>query len=142
MGGALLHNVGRRLKLPLLFSVTVRAKPVPKLGDSQLYAHAVLCCDDFNLGNHSMSFVRIALAASALVAGIASAVLAQTAPAPTNPNTKVYAYKKTAPPQGNTNPSAYAGATQPDYRMPADAPLYGSQKWWEEKNRHGHGGGE
>jgi hypothetical protein len=89
-----------------------------------------------------MNIVRIALAASALVAGIASAVVAQTAPTPTNPNTKVYAYKKTAPQQTSSNPSAQNGATQPDYRVPADAPLYGSQKWWEEKNRYTGGGGD
>ena len=89
-----------------------------------------------------MSIVLIALAASALVAGIATAVVAQPTPTPTNPNTKVYAYKKTAPPQANANPSAYTGATQPDYRVPADVPLYGSQKWWEEKNKYNAGGGD
>ena len=93
-------------------------------------------------GIHSMSIVRIALAASALVAGIATAVVAQTTPTTTNPNTKVYAYKKTAPAQANTNPGANAGATQPDFRMPADVPQYGSQKWWEEKNKYHAGGGD
>jgi hypothetical protein len=90
-----------------------------------------------------MSIVRIALAASALAAGIATAVVAQPTPAPTNPNTKVYAYKKTAPPQTNTGPSA-AGATpsQPDFRMDADVPQYGSQKWWLEKNKYSGGGGD
>ena len=91
-----------------------------------------------------MSIVRIALAATALVAGIASAVVAQTAPTTTNPNTKVYAYKKTAPAQTNTGANGYAGATpsQPDFRMDADVPLYGSQKWWQEKNKYSGGGGD
>ena len=84
-----------------------------------------------------------ALISAALVAGVTTAVVAQTAPVQTNPNTKVYAYKKTAPAQPNPAPSAYAGETQPDYRMPADTPVYGSQQWWQEKNRFngGDGGG-
>jgi hypothetical protein len=84
-----------------------------------------------------------ALISAALVAGVATAVVAQTAPVQTNPNTKVYAYKKTAPAQAIPAPSAYAGATQPDYRMPPDVPQHGSQQWWQEKNRFngGDGGG-
>jgi hypothetical protein len=82
-----------------------------------------------------------ALISATLVAGVTTAVVAQTASVETNPNTKVYAYKKTAPAQANPAPSAYAGATQPDYRVPADVPQYGSQKWWEEKNRFNSGDG-
>jgi hypothetical protein len=85
-----------------------------------------------------------ALISATLVAGVTTAVVAQTAPVQTNPNTKVYAYKKTAPAQAIPAPSAYAGATQPDYdRMPPDVPQHGSQQWWQEKNRFngGDGGG-
>ena len=92
-----------------------------------------------------MSIVRIALAASALAAGIATAVVAQPTPAPTNPNTKVYAYKKTAPPTANPSPAASSntGAIPSQIgRMDPDVPAYGSAKWWEEKNRIGHGSGD
>jgi hypothetical protein len=84
-----------------------------------------------------------ALISAGLIGAVATAAVAQTAPVQTNPNTKVYAYKKTAPAQANPAPSAYAGATQPDYRMPADAPQHGSPQWWQEKNRFngGDGGG-
>jgi len=90
-----------------------------------------------------MSIVRIALAASALVAGVATAVVAQTTPTPTDPNTKVYAYKKTAPQPTNPSPSEYAGATPTQTgRIDPDVPRYGSRQWWEEKNRYGQGSGD
>jgi hypothetical protein len=92
-----------------------------------------------------MSIVRIALAASALVAGVATAVVAQTTPtpAPTDPNTKVYAYKKTAPQPANPSQSEYAGAMPSQTgQADQDVPRYGTRQWWEEKNRYGQGSGD
>lgn len=87
-----------------------------------------------------MSLVRIALAAAALVAGVATTVVAQTTPAPTDPNTKVYSYKKTAP---KPTTSEYAGAMPSQaVRVDQDVPKYGSREWWAEKNRYGNGAGE
>jgi hypothetical protein len=85
-----------------------------------------------------------ALAAAALVAGAATAVVAQTQPAPTNPNTKVLAYKKTAP--NATNPDMGSDpSTMPrqqrafEYMVPDSAP-YGSAAWWQEMGRVFGGG--
>jgi hypothetical protein len=89
-----------------------------------------------------MSIVRIALAASALVAGVATVVVAQTAPPPNNPNTKVYAYKKTAPQPTSPDTNTYAGAPAQPTRMDPDVPRHGSPQWWAEKNRYGNGAGE
>lgn len=89
-----------------------------------------------------MRIVTIALAASALVAGVATAVVAQTASQPINPNTKVYAYKKAAPQPGNAGPSASSAmASQNNRAELADPPPYGSPKWWEEKARSSQGAG-
>ena len=79
-----------------------------------------------------------ALVSAGLVVGVATAVVAQTAPAPTNPNTKVYAYQETAPAKAKTNT-----AIQQQQRVD-EAPLYGSPKWWEMQHRFnssGDGGG-
>jgi hypothetical protein len=89
-----------------------------------------------------MKLMKTALVASTLVAGVASAVLAQstTTPAQTNPNTKVYAYKQTAPTA--TPPAAAHMPPAASPRMDPDVPAYGSAKWWELMNRRGHGSGD
>jgi hypothetical protein len=93
-------------------------------------------------GNHSMRIIPIALAGSAFAVSLATAALAQTAPAPTNPNTKVYAYKKTNPQSGNTGTAASSGGIPQANRAEiADPPPFGSQKWWEEKARNSQGTG-
>ena len=76
-----------------------------------------------------------ALISAGLVVGVATAVAAQTAPAPTNPNTKVYAYKQTAPTKAKTH-----AATQE--RKADETPAHGSAKWWEMQNRFTGGGGD
>jgi hypothetical protein len=87
-----------------------------------------------------MKIVPIALAAAALVAGVGTAVVAQTTQTPTNPNTKVYAYKKTAPQASNQG--AYAGSLNSQQgRADPDAPPYGSPQWWREKERNSNGTG-
>jgi hypothetical protein len=86
-----------------------------------------------------MRIVPIALAGSALVMGLATAVFAQTAPTPANPNTKVYAYKKAAP--GSAAKKA-AMAEGPNRAELADPPAFGSPKWWEEKARNSNGSGD
>jgi len=88
-----------------------------------------------------------ALAAAALIAGAATAVVAQTQTAPSNPNTKVYAYKKTAPsamnPGMNADPSATARQQKPFEHLIPDAQAYGTAAWWQEMSRTagGDGGG-
>jgi hypothetical protein len=88
-----------------------------------------------------MRIVRIALGASALVAGLASAVFAQTSQPTTNPNTKVYAYKKSAQPNGGGQTGYSNTANQANRADLADPPPYGSPKWWEEKARLSNGSG-
>jgi hypothetical protein len=85
-----------------------------------------------------------ALVSAGLVVGVATAVVAQTAPAPTNPNTKVYSYQQTAPAKAQTNTAIQQQqkADQTPLYGPADPPLYGSPKWWEMQNRFNGGGGE
>ncbi len=90
-----------------------------------------------------------ALAAAALIAGVATAVVAQTAPVPNNPNTKVYAYKKTAPsamnPGMNADPSTTARQQKPFEHLIPDAQAYGTAAWWQEMSRTfggGDGGGQ
>ena len=91
-----------------------------------------------------MKIVISALAAAALVVGVAGAGLAQTAPVQTNPNTKVYAYKKTetAPPSQPGAPMT-ATQTQPQDYLPGAAP-HGSARWWEimDRSASGTGGSE
>ncbi|HJU33396.1 MAG TPA: hypothetical protein VJ740_18165 [Hyphomicrobiaceae bacterium] len=90
-----------------------------------------------------MTLLKTALVASTLVAGVASAVFAQSATTPvqTNPNTKVYAYKQTAPATATPRAaSQMPPAASP--RMDPDVPAYGSAKWWELINRRGHGSGD
>ena len=80
-----------------------------------------------------------ALAAAALVAGVATAVVAQTPAAPSPPYTKVYSYKKQAAP---TNPSANANANpqqaKPFEHLPESVP-YGTPAWWQEMGRKSGG---
>ena len=88
------------------------------------------------------------MVAAALIAGVATAVVAQTAPVPSNPNTKVYAYKKTAPsamnPGMNADPSATARQQKPFEHLIPDAQAYGTAAWWQEMSRTtgGDGGGQ
>jgi hypothetical protein len=72
------------------------------------------------------------LAGAVLFAGAATLALAQTAPTQpqTNPNTKVYAYKKTAPAK-----STAPGVTNsPSENLMGSVP-WGSLKWWEVRGR-------
>ena len=86
-----------------------------------------------------------ALAAAALLAGVATAVVAQTAPAPSNPNTKVYAYKKAAPstmnPGVNVDPSTMTRQQKPFEHLIPDAQAYGTAAWWQEMSRTAGGDG-
>jgi hypothetical protein len=95
-----------------------------------------------------MRIVLSALAAAALIAGVATAVVAQTTPAPNNPNTKVYAYKQTAPkamnPGMNADPSTTARQQKPFEHLVPDSAPYGTAAWWQEMSRTagGDGGGQ
>ena len=82
-------------------------------------------------------------AITTLVGAITTTVWAQSTPTPaptatTNPNTKVYAYKKAAPASA-TSPGSSASHSQ--MARDPDVPAFGTQKWWEEKNRYGNGDG-
>lgn len=74
-----------------------------------------------------------ALVSAGLVVGVATAVAAQTAPAPTNPNTRVYAYQKTAPAKAKR-------AAMIRQSKAEETPAHGSAKWWEILNRYNGGG--
>ena len=77
-----------------------------------------------------------ALIGAGLVIGVVTAVAAQTTPAPTtNPNTKVYAYKQTAPAKAKT-PTAI------QQRTADEMPPHGSPKWWEMQTRTSGGSGD
>jgi hypothetical protein len=85
-----------------------------------------------------------ALVAAALSASVTTTVLAQTQTPPTNPNTKVLAYKKTAP--STMNPGMSADPSTPRQQKPLehlmpDSAAYGSAAWWQEIGRT-HGGGD
>ena len=76
-----------------------------------------------------------ALVGAALVVGVATAVAAQTTPAPTtNPNTKVYAYQQTAPAKAKTQAAILQSKAD-------ETPAHGSPKWWEIQERFSGGGG-
>jgi len=96
-----------------------------------------------SVGTILMHLLTRVLATATLLGAITTTVVAQTTPArtqatPTHPNTKVYAYKKTAPAnEPSTSPSVSPNQMAQDPDMPA----YGSQKWWEQKNRWGNGEG-
>ena len=82
-----------------------------------------------------------ALISAGLVVSVATAVVAQTAPAPTtNPNTKVYAYKQTAPKQTNPSMNATSDRQPKPFELNPDAVPYGSPKWWEINGRSNSGG--
>jgi hypothetical protein len=82
-----------------------------------------------------------ALISAGLVVSVATVVAAQTAPAPTtNPNTKVYAYKQTAPKQANPSTNATSVRQQKPFEHSPDAAPYGSPKWWEINGRSNTGG--
>ena len=86
-----------------------------------------------------------ALISAGLVVGVATAVAAQTTPAPTtNSNTKVYSYKQAAPKQANPSMNATTARQQKPFELNPDAVPYGSSKWWEinaRSNTGGDGGG-
>jgi hypothetical protein len=81
--------------------------------------------------------ILLALLSASLVVGVATAGIAQTTPAPTNPNTKVYAYRQTAPTKAKT----HAAIQQ---QKADETPAYGSPQWWATQNRAngGDGGGQ
>jgi hypothetical protein len=77
-----------------------------------------------------------ALIGAGLIGGVATAVVAQTTPAPTtpatNPNTKVYAYHKTSPAKAKTNALI-------EQRKADETPPHGTFKWWEMQSRFSGG---
>ena len=91
-----------------------------------------------------MHLLTRTLATATLLGAIATTGFAQTTPAPapaataTHPNTKVYSYKKTAPPNAGS-PSHSASSSQ--MTRDPDVPSFGSKEWWADKNRYGHGDG-
>jgi len=85
----------------------------------------------------------IPLAGAALLAGAATAALAQTSQTQTqtNANAKVYAYQKTTTPKPaspGTN-SAMAAQNHPSEHLLGSVP-FGSPKWWEVMSRNNGGG--
>ena len=72
-----------------------------------------------------------ALLSAALVVGVATAVIAQTAPVQTNPNTKVYAYHKAVPGKSKAHEAI----------QQQRAEVHGSAKWWQNQNRYSGGDG-
>ena len=77
-----------------------------------------------------------ALIGAGLLVGMTTVVAGQTTPAPTtNPNTKVYAYQKTAPTKAKTDSAR-------EQRKADEMPPHGSQKWWELQNRSSLGGSD
>jgi hypothetical protein len=82
-----------------------------------------------------MHMLTKAVLTAMLAGAVSSAAIAQTTTTPTtkatHPNTKVYAYKKVAPSTTGTTAK----------RMDPDMPAYATRKWWEDKNRYGHGNG-
>ena len=76
----------------------------------------------------------LAAIAGLLVVGTYGVVQAQpTAPEKPDPNTKVYAYKKTAP---------QTAAERAKERERAAEPAYGTQEWWRvTKDRYSSGDG-
>jgi hypothetical protein len=76
-----------------------------------------------------------------VLALIATGVVAQTPQPKSNPNTKVYGYKKTAP-QVQAQPTAEpAPRGQPFEQLPSAVP-FGSPQWWEMNLRALGNGGE
>jgi hypothetical protein len=72
-----------------------------------------------------------AIIGAGLVVGMATVVVAQTTPAPTtNPNTKVYAYQKTAPAKAKNST-----ATMIEQRKADETPPHGTFKWWDMQSR-------
>ena len=78
-----------------------------------------------------------ALVSAGLVVGVATAGIAQTTPAPTNPNTKVYAYQQTAPAKAKTRAAI-------QQQKADETPAHGSPQWWAMQSRSngGDGGGQ
>jgi hypothetical protein len=77
------------------------------------------------------------LAAVALLAGAASVAFAQMPPSnpPIHPSTKVYAYKKTAPPKATSTPNANNSSSE---HLIGSVP-HGTLRWWEMIDRTGPG---
>jgi hypothetical protein len=88
---------------------------------------------------HSLTKALLTTAFIGAMSGTAVAQTLPTGPEATNQNTKVYAYKKTAP-AATPAPTMSAGPAR--MARDLDIPAHGSKKWWEEKNRYGHGTGE
>ena len=75
------------------------------------------------------------LLSAAFVTGVATAVIAQTAPVQTNPNTKVYAYQKAVPGKAKTQDAMQKQRAD-------ETPPHGSATWWQNQNRYSAGGGD
>jgi hypothetical protein len=73
------------------------------------------------------------LAGATLLVGAASVAFAQMPPStpPTHAATKVYAYKKTAPPKATSTPGANNSASE---HLMGSVP-HGSLRWWELTDR-------
>jgi hypothetical protein len=90
-----------------------------------------------------MKIVPVATLAAALIAASAAAGIAQSTTTPqTNANTKVYAYKKTAPTTQNPTAAAMPPMAAPQARpfehLTESVP-YGSPKWWDIQLRSSNG---
>jgi hypothetical protein len=86
-----------------------------------------------------MRKILLALSGAAFLASATTVVVAQTQPVQTNPNTKVYAYKKTAPKTGfSATPGTAAAQQLPFENLPGSVP-FGSPKWWEVMGRSSGG---
>src|SRR5436190_18798779 len=104
---------------------------VPPISRRKSRRHWVIATE----GRRSMRIIS-ALIGAGLAVSVATAVAAQTTPAPTtNPNTKVYAYKQTAPKQANPSTNATSARQQKPFEHNPDVVPYGSPKWWEINGR-------
>jgi hypothetical protein len=90
-----------------------------------------------------MKIVALAVAVTALAVATTTG-FAQTAQPKANPGTKVYAYKQAAP-KAEAPPAAptpMATPQQKPFEYLMDSVPYGSQKWWEIRDRGHSTGGE
>jgi hypothetical protein len=86
-----------------------------------------------------MRLIPALIGAGVLAIGATVVAAQTTTPAPTtNPNTKVYAYKKTAPASASNTSAPTMGAA-PLYENGNPAP-YGTNRWWEMRDRMQTGG--
>jgi hypothetical protein len=90
-----------------------------------------------------MRIVPVVTFAAALFVAAATTVSAQSTQPQTNTNTKVYAYKKTAPKQAN-EPAAIAMPATTSQAKPfehlRESVPYGSANWWDMHTRSNSAG--